>query len=161
MGCLGHLGALAFGFAALLSQIPAAYEGVRLAGAAYLVYLGARALLRPQGLTPATRASRASLRVVFRQGVLTNLLNPKVALFFLAFLPQFVDSRRGSPAGQILLLGLLFNCSGTLVNATVAVLASRATGWLRARDSASRHLQRLTGLIFLGLGARLAWARRG
>ena len=96
------------------------------------------------------------LRTIFAQGFLTNALNPKVALFFLAFLPQFVDPARGSPAGQIVALGMLFNTSGTLVNLGVAVLASRATGWLRRRDAQTRMLQRVTGAVFVGLGLRLA-----
>ena len=160
VGCLGHLAALTFGLAALLSRVPAAYDVVRLAGAAYLAYLGMRALIRPQPLSLDTRVARSSLGAVFRQGVFTNLLNPKVALFFLAFLPQFVDPARGSPVTQIVLLGLLFNCSGTLVNAVVADVASRATAWLRAQEAASRRLQRLTGAIFVALGVRLAWIRR-
>jgi threonine/homoserine/homoserine lactone efflux protein len=159
-GCLVHLAALALGLAALLARIPEAYEAVRLIGAAYLIYLGARSLFRPRGLTPGAEPARATLVAIFRQGVITNVLNPKVALFFLAFLPQFVDPVRGSPVAQIVLLGLLFNCSGTLVNAAVAIMASRATGWLRSQEVASRRLQRLTGVVFLALGARLAWARR-
>jgi threonine/homoserine/homoserine lactone efflux protein len=85
----------------------------------------------------------APLGRVFRQGVVTNLLNPKVALFFLAFIPQFVDPARGRPAAQIVALGLLFDTSGTLVNLGVAVLASRVTGG-----------------VFVGLGLRLAVAGR-
>jgi threonine/homoserine/homoserine lactone efflux protein len=160
VGCLVHLAALALGFAALLARVPEAYQAVRLAGAGYLLYLGGRALFHPQPLAPGAGVTAAPLGAVFRQGVVTNVLNPKVALFFLAFLPQFVDPSRGSPVAQIILLGLLFNCSGTLVNAAVAVLASRATAWLRTKQAASRHLQRLSGLVFLALGARLAWARR-
>jgi threonine/homoserine/homoserine lactone efflux protein len=159
-GCLVHLVALALGLAALLARLPEAYFAVRLAGAAYLLYLGAHALFRPQPLAPGATVTRASLGTVFRQGVVTNVLNPKVALFFLAFLPQFVDPARGSPVVQIVLLGLLFNVSGTLVNTAVAVLASRATAWLRHQEVAGRRLQRFTGVVFIVLGARLAWARR-
>ncbi len=159
-GCLVHLAALALGLAALLARVPEAYATVRLAGAAYLLYLGVRALFRPQPLAANASLARASLGAVFRQGMVTNILNPKVALFFLAFLPQFVDPARGSPVAQIVLLGLLFNGSGTLVNAAVAVLASRASAWLRNREAESRRLQRFTGIVFIALGARLAWTRR-
>jgi threonine/homoserine/homoserine lactone efflux protein len=158
-GCLVHLAALAFGLAALLARVPAAYHAVRLAGAAYLVYLGFRALLRPQPVLPSPDLARASLGSIFRQGVITNVLNPKVALFFLAFLPQFVDPTRGSPVAQILLLGLLFNTTGTLVNGAVAILASQTVDWLRSRQGASLRLQRVTGGIFIVLGTRLACAR--
>jgi threonine/homoserine/homoserine lactone efflux protein len=103
---------------------------------------------------------RARLGAIFRQGVITNVLNPKVALFFLAFLPQFVDPARGPVALQIVLLGLLFNTSGTLVNIAVALLASRAGQWSRARLGAPSAIRWLTGGIFIGLGARLALLER-
>ena len=105
---------------------------------------------------------RASLAVIFRQGVVTNVLNPKVALFFVAFLPQFVDAERGSPWAQLLALGLLFNLSGTTVNVLVALLASSAADWSRSRVKRSAGvLQRLVGLVFVGLGVRLAlYSRR-
>jgi threonine/homoserine/homoserine lactone efflux protein len=128
---------------------------VRLAGAAYLVYLGLRALLRPSGLAERTLAP-ASRWAVFRQGVVTNVLNPKVALFFLAFLPQFVDPARGSPALQVLALGLLFDVSGTLVNLAVALGASGASARLRRSGRAARAMERATGALFVGLGVRLA-----
>jgi threonine/homoserine/homoserine lactone efflux protein len=139
--------------------VPAAYDAVRLAGAAYLVYLGVRALVRPSGireraLEPATRWA------VFRQGAIVNVLNPKVALFFLAFLPQFVDPERGNVALQVLVLGLLFDTSGTLVNLAVALGASGAAGWLRRSSRAGRLLERATGVLFIALGVRLAVSGR-
>jgi threonine/homoserine/homoserine lactone efflux protein len=158
-GTLVHIALVAFGLTALLSAVPVAYTAVRLAGAAYLVYLGLRTLLRPGGL--AERAlTPASRWAVFRQGVTTNVLNPKVALFFLAFLPQFVDPARGSAGLQVLALGLLFDASGTLVLLAVALGASRAAGRLRRSAGAARWLERATGLLFVGLGVRLAVASR-
>jgi threonine/homoserine/homoserine lactone efflux protein len=95
-GTLVHIALVAAGLAALLAAVPVAYLALRLGGAAYLIYLGVRALLaRP--LTAAAPLEPASLGAIFRQGVITNVLNPKVALFFLAFLPQFVDTSRGNP----------------------------------------------------------------
>lgn len=158
-GTLVHIALVAGGLAALLAAVPVAYTAVRLAGAAYLVYLGLRALLRPAGLTERALAP-ASRWAVFRQGVVTNVLNPKVALFFLAFLPQFVDPARGSPALQVLALGLLFNTSGTLVNLAVALGASGASARLRRSDRAARVMERATGALFVGLGVRLAVAGR-
>jgi threonine/homoserine/homoserine lactone efflux protein len=158
-GCTVHITALALGLSVLLAAVPLAYDAVRWVGGAYLIALGTRALLRPAGLGGGA-VPAAPLGRVFRQGVVTNLLNPKVALFFLAFIPQFVDPARGRPAAQIVALGLLFNTSGTLVNLGVAVLASRATGWLRRRDREARLLQRVTGGVFVGLGLRLAVAGR-
>ncbi|HEV2852052.1 MAG TPA: LysE family translocator [Thermoanaerobaculia bacterium] len=159
-GCLVHIAALALGFSALLERVPAAYDAVRLGGAAYLIWLGVRALWRPSALGAVGKTERAPLGRIFRQGIVTNVLNPKVALFFLAFLPQFVDPGRGPVAGQLVFLGLLFNTSGTLVNLGVALAASRATTWLRARQRASQAMQRVTGAVFVGLGLRLAMAGR-
>ena len=92
--------------------------------------------------------------------MVTNVLNPKVALFFLALLPQFVDPSRGDAALQVLVLGMIFNTTGTIVNVGVALGASRATTWLRARPSRLNLIRRGSGIVFLGLSARLAWSSR-
>ncbi len=158
-GTFVHIALVALGLAALLAAVPVAYAVVRFAGAAYLVYLGLRALIRPSGLAERALAP-ASRWAVFRQGVVTNVLNPKVALFFVAFLPQFVDPARGRPALQVLALGLLFDTSGTLVNLAVALGASGASARLRRSDRAARLMERATGALFVALGVRLAVAGR-
>ena len=157
-GTFVHIALVAFGLAALLAAVPVAYTVVRFAGAAYLVYLGVRALMSraritDRALTPASRWA------IFRQGVITNVLNPKVALFFLAFLPQFIDPARGKPAVQAVALGLLFDISGTLVNLAVAWGASGAAGRLRRSTRAATVMQRVTGAVFIALGLRLAASR--
>ena len=159
-GCLVHTLAVAFGLAGLLRAVPVAFEIVKWMGAAYLVWLGVRAL-RKRGIAAghATLAA-TSKTAVFRQGMLTNVLNPKVALFFLAFLPQFVDPDRGPVAVQLVSLGLLFNVSGTMVNVLVAILASGAGAWSRRRFGESPAMRRLTGVLFIGLGVRLALLER-
>lgn len=154
-GTIVHTAAVALGIASLLAAVPVAFQLVKYAGAAYLIYLGVRALRSGTAMADPV-IERARLGAIFRQGVVTNVLNPKVALFFLAFLPQFVDPGRGPVALQIVLLGLLFNASGTLVNLAVALLASRAGQWSRARLGTPSVMRWLTGGIFLGLGARLA-----
>ncbi|MEP6620983.1 MAG: LysE family translocator [bacterium] len=159
-GTLVHIALVAAGLAAVLTAVPVAYMALRLGGAAYLVYLGARALFAKQ-TTSSKALVPASLGAIFRQGVITNVLNPKVALFFLAFLPQFIDTSRGSAALQVIALGLLFDCTGTLVNLIVAAASSRAANRLRAPSTGSVALQRLTGGIFIALGARLAYTARG
>jgi threonine/homoserine/homoserine lactone efflux protein len=159
-GCLFHISALALGLSAVLATVPTLYDAVRYLGAAYLCYLGLRALLFPSPLGLDGRLEPQRLGVIFRQGVLTNVLNPKVALFFLALLPQFVDPARGNPARQIILLGLLFNTTGTIVNALVAIGASRATIWIRSKPRSLTLAQRATGAIFIGLGLRLAVSGR-
>ena len=156
VGTLVHIALVAAGLAAVLAAVPVAYLAIRLGGAGYLIYLGVRALLSKPTVETGT-LTPASLGAIFRQGVITNVLNPKVALFFLAFLPQFVDASRGNPVLQVVGLGLLFDTTGTLVNLAVAIGSSRAAARLRAP---SVWLQRVTGGIFVALGVRLALASR-
>jgi threonine/homoserine/homoserine lactone efflux protein len=94
------------------------------------------------------------------QGVVTNVLNPKVALFFLAYLPQFTKAGRGSIAWQIIFLGLLFNVSGTLVNVVVALLGGRIGEAFKKRPAFARKQRWVTGAVFIALGLRLAFAKR-
>ena len=159
-GTLVHITALALGLAALLAAVPLAYDVVRIAGAIYLVVIGLQLMLRPRTVSDVARLPRSRLRIVFAQAVVTNVLNPKVALFLLAFLPQFVDPTAGAPVPQIVFLGLLFNVQGTLVNVAVALLASRTTHWLRSSERSVAILQRVTGALFVALGARLAASSR-
>ena len=159
-GTVVHTVAIASGLAALLRALPLAYEIVRFAGAAYLIWLGMQALRGKAGPASSKPLDRASEWAVFRQGAITNILNPKVALFFLAFLPQFVDPARGSVALQIVVLGCLFNTSGTIVNIAVAHLAASAGRWLGARGHVERIFRWLTASVFIGLGLRLALGDR-
>ena len=152
-GCVVHTMIVAVGLAGLLA---AAFMAVRLTGAGYLVYLGVRRLFPRPGPEPAVLAP-ARLGTVYRQGVITNLLNPKVALFFLAFLPQFVDRSAGAVSLQLAALGTLFNISGTVVNVLVAQAASGAVRW--TQGPAAAWVSRASGLVFVGLGVRLAWKR--
>lgn len=159
VGCWVHILAAALGIAAVLRSSPAAFNAVRYAGAAYLIYLGTR-MIAQRAAFSSQQLKPESLAAIFRQGAITNVLNPKVAIFFLAFLPQFIDARRGSVLLQILLLGLIFNIGGTLVNLGVAY-AGGSLGELLRRNERLARLQRwFTGLIFIGLGIRLAWQRR-
>ena len=159
-GGLLHILAAVAGVSTLMMRLPAAYETVRWLGAAYLLYLGVRALIRKTPATELQRFEAQDLRRVFWQGFLTNALNPKVALFFAAFLPQFVDPARGSLPLQFLLLGVIFNVNGTIVNLAYAAVASGAGAWLRGRLAAGRVLDRVAGVLFIALGVRLALANR-
>ena len=156
---LADFHSVAHGIAALLCSSPVVFSVVRYAGAAYLVYLGARLLGQKTDLA-AQHLKDESLTSIFRQGAITNVLNPKVAIFFLAFLPQFIDAHRGSIALQIMLLGLIFNVGGTLVNLAVAYVGGTLGELLRRNQSIARLQRRFTGLIFVGLGLRLAWQRK-
>jgi threonine/homoserine/homoserine lactone efflux protein len=158
-GCVVHTVAVAAGVAGLLAAVPVAYDGLRYLGAAYLVYLGVRRLVRPG--PPATgevTSPPQGLWPVYRQGVITNVLNPKVALFFLAFLPQFVDRSAGGVSLQLAALGTLFNVSGTIVNVLVALAASGTVRWTRG-SAIPEWAARASGLVFVALGVRLAWRR--
>jgi threonine/homoserine/homoserine lactone efflux protein len=159
VGCWVHILAAAFGIAALLRSSPVAFNTVGYAGAAYLIYLGIRMLAQKADLA-SQQLKTESLATIFRQGAITNVLNPKVAIFFLAFLPQFIDARRGSVALQIMLLGLIFNVGGTLVNLAVAYAGGTLGELLRRNQSIARLQRRFTGMIFIGLGLRLAWQRK-
>jgi threonine/homoserine/homoserine lactone efflux protein len=158
-GTLFHITAVALGLSALLAAVPIAYTTVRIAGASYLVYLGVRALASRSANGPRS-IERAPLGAIFRQGMLTNMLNPKVALFFLAFLPQFVDPSRGSAAMQIVILGLIFDTSGTVVNTIVALATSGAADRVRVNSRLGEILHKFTGVVFIGLGVRIAYASR-
>lgn len=151
---------VALGLAGILAAVPLAYDIVKFVGAGYLIYLGIRALLSRQNSLTTPQVEQTALWRVFAQGVVTNVLNPKVALFFLAFLPQFTSPAYGSVPLQIITLGMLFNLSGTLVNIIVALLAGSLGGWLKRNPRASRILNWLTGGIFIGLGVRLAFLQR-
>lgn len=158
VGCWFHILAAAAGVAVLLRTVPQAYVIVRLVGAAYLVYLGVGLLRRAgAGSGPAVLA-RESERAIFRQGLVTNVLNPKVALFFLAFLPQFVEPGRGPAGLQTLGLGLYFDTQGTLVNIGVAIAVARAGAALQSK-AARAWIERVSGTVLIALGARLALSR--
>lgn len=154
-GCLVHVAAAAFGLTALLTYLPSLYRVVQALGAVYLLYLGVR-MLRSSGAATAHNTVSLDPRRGFRQGLITNLLNPKVALFFLAFLPQFADPTRGSVTAQILGLGLLFDVNGGLILLLVAAGAGRAGQLLREHTRLARWLDRVCGGVMVALGAKVA-----
>ncbi len=163
IGYLVHTALAASGLAALLLSMPAAYGAIRVAGAAYLVYLGVRTLW-PRQAPPSLAVVEevappppedARWPVIFRQGALTSTLNPSIAVFFLAFLPQFVDPARGPVIGQVVALGLLFNLTATTTHTVIALLSGTAGGWLRGKPGAGRWQRRFSGGVLLLLGARV------
>src|SRR6267154_1450724 len=160
-GTYCHALAAAFGLSQLFLAVPLAYDVVRYAGAAYLLYLAWKTL-RSTGtvLAPTAGLRRHPIAAVFRQGLLTNLLNPKMALFVLALFPQFVRPEAGSVAGQIVILATLLNLIGLMVNGLVIFTASQLGQAFAGRNRFSRVPQFLLGSVFAGLAIRLALAER-
>lgn len=162
-GCFVHIAAAALGLSAVLAASATAFTFVKIIGAAYLVYVGISLVLSSrastQGTTAATLAP-AGARAVFVQGFFTNVLNPKVALFFLAFVPQFISADAAHKALAFLFLGAVFNFNGTLWNLFVAWFAARTSAGLRDSRFAV-WLNRCIGGFFVYLGLRLAFARPG
>ena len=160
-GALVHICAAALGLSALLAASATAFTVVKIVGAAYLVYVGI-SLIRSKGPTqsaPSASANRpAPLRGIFFQGFLTNVLNPKVALFFLAFLPQFVTADAPSKPLAFLFLGAIFDFNGTLWNLLVAWSTARISSRLAAGDAFRKWFNRCVGSIFVVVGIRLALA---
>ena len=161
VGTLVHVAAAALGLSALLVSSATAYDTVRWLGAAYLVWLGVRRLLARDEDEPAAAGSggrRTGLGRIFAQGVVVNVLNPKTALFFFAFLPQFVDTSRGSVPFQVVVFGVAFVVLGFLSDGAYAVAASTGAGWLRRRPGLARASRLLSGGVLISLGVTTALA---
>jgi threonine/homoserine/homoserine lactone efflux protein len=157
LGNFTHALAAAIGLSALVASSAVAFSVVKYAGAAYLIYLGVRALLG-RGDPPLTSAgSRRTDRRLFWEGFVVDFLNPKVALFYLAFLPQFVDTAQGAVAPQMLVLGAVFTSLGLLSDGTYALAAGTFGQRLRNAHFESR-LRRASGAVFVGLGVSAALA---
>jgi threonine/homoserine/homoserine lactone efflux protein len=152
-GTLVHVAAATVGLSALLASSALAFDVVKFAGAAYLILVGLRRLTgRERAELPEARPRRA-LGALYRQGIVVNVLNPKTALFFLAFLPQFVDPARGPAWRQILALGLLFSVLGFVSDSTYALVAGTLGGVLRRSRGYVRAQRYVSGLVFVALGA--------
>lgn len=161
VGSIFHTCAAALGLSAFLATSAWAFTFVKLAGAAYLIFLGIRALLeRRQELSMPAHFRQRGASAAFRQGILTNILNPKVALFFLAFLPQFIDSAAPSKTIAFLVLGLTFVTTGTIWCLILAWFASAFSARLRESPTVTALLNRAVGSLFVFLGVRLAVAAR-
>jgi threonine/homoserine/homoserine lactone efflux protein len=156
LGTLVHVAAAAVGLSALVLASEVAFNVVKYAGAAYLVVLGIRRLLDRDGDTAVARPQEP-LRQAFLRGAIVNVLNPKTALFFLAFLPQFVDASRGSVWSQVIVFGLVFVALGAITDSAYALAAGSVAGALRRKRTLLRYG---SGAVFIGLGAVAALAKR-
>ena len=153
-----HVLAATLGLSAILLSSALAFTIVKYLGAAYLIYLGIRRLLTRDDGHEIARLQHQSLRRIFSQGVVVAALNPKTALFFLAFLPQFVDPSSGSVTLQLLTLGGLFVMMAIVTDGTYALLASTAGGWLKRNRSFLRTERYVVGSVYIGLGVTAALA---
>jgi len=156
-GCLVHVFGAAIGLSALLMASSTAFAVLKLAGAAYLLLTGIQMLLsRPRPIAEAAAVTETSLSRVFWQGALTNVLNPKVALFFLAFLPQFVVADSSHKTLAFLALGMIFISTGTLWCLGIAAFAARAASRIRQSANVMAWINRVLGGLFVYLGIRVA-----
>jgi threonine/homoserine/homoserine lactone efflux protein len=161
VGTLVHVAAAAFGVSALLLSSALAFDIVKYLGAIYLVYIGVRKLMGWDQPSGGREVAPRSLRQLFGQGVVVNILNPKTALFFLAFLPQFVDVSKGAVGFQILVLGMIFVVLGVLSDGLYAIAAGTAGGWLKRDGRVLRAERYVGGTVFVGLGVTAALAGNG
>ena len=159
-GGMVHSLLAAFGLAALLAAYPFAFELVRWAGVAYLTWLAIEAFRNITLAKPPTDIKRAGVYLAWRNGTLVNLFNPKIAIFMLAFVPQFVDPSRGSTIIQFLIFGTILNIGGTVINAFVGGFAGSIGGVLTANRMVANVTRYVSASIFLGLAANLAFTRR-
>lgn len=160
LGNIGHTLLAVCGLSAILASSAVAFTAVKIAGGLYLIYIGWKLWTADPSITLGGRGEHKAARVIFRQSVLANMLNPKVAIFFLAFFPQFVRSAQGHPALQMTILGLIFVILTMLGFGLVALGAGALNSRLTARPSLSAWLHKGAGAILMLLGLRLLWADR-
>jgi threonine/homoserine/homoserine lactone efflux protein len=159
-GGLVHVVAATVGLSALIASSATAFTVVKLVGAAYLIVVGIRRILAGDPEETEPRALHAPLRRIYRQGVIVNVLNPKTALFFLAFLPQFVDPQRGAVWPQVAVLGVIFVSVAVLSDLTYALVSDAIAGRIRRTGTGAKVRRWLTGGVFVALGVTAAVARR-
>jgi threonine/homoserine/homoserine lactone efflux protein len=161
-GTFVHIFAAALGMSAILATSAAAFTVVKLLGAAYILYLAVGMLLskRGDGIEKPLTIAPLPLRRIYGQGILTNVLNPKVALFFLAFVPQFIDANAPHKALAFIVLGAIFNITGMLWCHALALFTAQARARLKLNPAVTQWLNRATGGLFVWLGVKLALAKQ-
>lgn len=158
LGTAVHVFGTALGLSAIIAASALAFDLVKYAGATYLLYLAVRALLSRQELEVAATVKATPIRSLVRQGIIVNVFNPKVALFCLALLPQFVDPRRGSTVTQILALGMVLWAIAITMDLIYAIVAGRLGAWLHRRPRVLRRQKYVTAAVYAGLGIFAALA---
>jgi Putative threonine efflux protein len=160
-GCMIHILAAVVGLSALIAESALSFNIIKFIGAGYLIYLGIKGLVTSNKINDQKVEKKTiSGKRLFLQGALTNILNPKVALFFLAFLPQFINVHRGNVTLSILFLGIWFNMGGKIVNILVAILFGRIGKLVSTSPGFIYWMGKFTGFILLGLGVKVAIATK-
>lgn len=160
LGNIGHTLFAVFGLSAILASSATAFTLVKVAGGIYLLYLGFKLWTADPALALSAQGEHKTARIIFRQSIFANLLNPKVAIFFLAFFPQFVRPAQGHPAIQMMILGLTFVVLTMFGFGLVALGAGALNSRLASRPALSAWLHKGAGAILMLLGLRLIWADR-
>lgn len=156
-GLLFHTTAVAFGVAAIIQTSTWAFTALKFSGAAYLSYLAWQAFKAPvERIDDQTQMTAASPAKLYQRGTIMNITNPKVSIFFLAFLPQFTTPEAGPIAAQIVILGLVFLLSALLSFTLIATLAAMLGRWLARSEKVQKYLNRIAGVVFVGLALKLA-----
>jgi len=160
-GCLFHITAAIFGLSKIIEESAFVFSIIKYAGAVYLIYLGLRSLLRKKKREAVMAPLPIlSYRKIFMQGMITNLLNPKVAIFFLSFLPQFINPQSQHIREQIAFLGLWFDIQGALILVTVASLTGAFRTMLQRNKNFWNWQERITGVILVGLGIKMIFSKK-
>jgi len=155
-GCIFHTLLAALGIAAIIRSSPLAFDLVRYAGAAYLVWIGIQAIRHASAFSLGAASDERALWTIFRQSVIGNALNPKVTLFFLSFLPQFVNAEAGRIGAQMALLGIVFMAQTVVIFGLVAFFSGGIGNWVRRKPAIAERLNLFAGLTFIALGVRVA-----
>jgi threonine/homoserine/homoserine lactone efflux protein len=159
-GCLSHTALAALGISGLIAASPAAFTALRIAGGLYLIWMGMAALRSGGGAKAvAIEGDNTPLARLFARGLVANAINPKVALFFLSFLPQFIVTQRGQVPWQTVQLGLIFTLQAALLFGLLGYFSGAVGSWLNRRPRAGQWLDRIAGMVFVGLGLKLIWGR--
>jgi len=153
-----HASAAALGLSAILLSSALAFDIVKYLGAAYLIYLGIRKIVARENEAKTEVGQPESLSRIYSQGVVVNLFNPKTALFFFAFLPQFVNASNGNITLQIFLLGIMFVVMAVITDSAYAIISSSIANQLNANQNFARNQRYFTGLIYIGLGVVTAFS---
>ncbi|CAN5509162.1 LysE family translocator [soil metagenome] len=161
IGCFVHILAAVLGLSLIISQSAYLFQLIKFAGAGYLIYLGIKALLARPGVNTANeKPAKAKYWILLKQGIVTNALNPKVAVFFLSFLPQFINASSPGFKFQLLGLGIWFDVQGTLVLILVAIILGKTKDFFSRNPKIWRIQEKVTGFILIGLGIRIAFASK-